>query len=90
MTEEEKMGYILKMLIFHSYGESWWKGIIPIYSDYGLATLACSSVYFWGYMGCFAAAVLFAIIGLLPLAFLAFVLGMIVYSIVLFDYMQSD
>lgn len=78
------MRFILCAFIFNSYGEEWWKSLIPIYSEYTLATVACNPLYFWIYLACSVVGMILLMMGMFPLALLALAASLIVYSIILF------
>lgn len=78
------MRFILCAFIFNSYGEEWWKSLIPFCSEYTLATVACNPLYFWIYLACSVVGVIFLMMGMFPLALLALAASLIVYSIILF------
>lgn len=78
------MRFILCAFIFNSYGEEWWKALIPIYSEYTLATVACNPLYFWIYLACSVVGIILLMMGMFPLALLALAASLIVYSIILF------
>lgn len=83
------MGYLLRIIIFCGYNETWWTALIPFYSEYVLATLACSPIFFWLYLGSLAVSLLSVFTGTMILPLLFFVLAMVFYSIILFSIFVS-
>lgn len=80
---------VFRWIIFSDYGEDGWKSLIPIYRDYLLLTIACSSTFFWLYIASAVAMVIMYALGQTLLFVVCCIAMMAFLTIPLFAIFQS-